>query len=118
MLIRPPDQNAFRDATIKYRIEGEHIYFDSIDFFRGDAIGLHGHGEMDFQSQIRLTFSPKVGRGELALPLVNEILRGASEQLMEIHVDGTLQDPKTRSRAPARREPGVAATAGRLQNRK
>ena len=29
--IRPPDQNAFSDATIDYRIEGEHIYFDRID---------------------------------------------------------------------------------------
>ena len=50
--IRPPDQNAFSDATIDYRIEGEHIYFDRIDF-HGDAISLRGKGEMDFQSADR-----------------------------------------------------------------
>ena len=51
--IRPPDQNAFSDAAINYRVEGEHIYFDRIDF-HGDAISLRGKGEMDFQSEIAL----------------------------------------------------------------
>jgi hypothetical protein len=92
--IRPPDQNAFSDATIDYRIEGEHIYFDRIDF-RGDAISLRGKGEMDWQSAIRLTFYTLVGRGELDLPLIKPLLRGASQQLVLIHVDGTLQEPKT-----------------------
>ncbi len=96
--IRPPDQNAFSAASINYRIEGEHIYFDRIDF-EGDAISLLGKGEMDFQSQIALTFSAKVGRGELDLPLVKQVFRGASEQLMLIHVDGPLQDPQTRKEA-------------------
>ena len=96
--IRPPDQNAFSDATIDYRIEGEHIYFDRIDF-HGDAISLRGKGEMDFQSQIALTFSAKVGRGEFDVPLVKQVFRGASEQLMLIHVDGPLQDPQTRKEA-------------------
>ena len=65
--IRPPDQNAFSDAAIDYRIEGEHIYFDRINF-HGDAISLRGKGEMNFQSQIGLTFYALVGRGELDLP--------------------------------------------------
>ena len=98
MSIRPPDQNAFSDATIDYRIEGEHIYFDRIDF-RGDAISLRGQGEMDFQSAIRLTFYALVGRGELDVPVVKQVFRGASQQLMCIHVDGTLQNPETRKEA-------------------
>jgi hypothetical protein len=96
--IRPPDQNAFSTASINYRIEGEHIYFDRIDF-EGDAISLLGKGQMDFQSQIALTFSAKVGRGEFDLPVVKQVFRGASEQLMLIHVDGPLQDPQTRKEA-------------------
>jgi hypothetical protein len=96
--IRPPDQNAFSAAGIDYRIEGEHIYFDRIDF-DGDAISLRGKGEMDFQSQIALTFSAKVGRGEFDLPVVKQVFRGASEQLMLIHIDGPLQDPQTRREA-------------------
>jgi hypothetical protein len=96
--IRPPQRNAFSDGAIVYRVEGEHVYFDQIDF-RGDAISLRGKGEMDFQSAIHLTFYATVGRGELELPLVNQVFRGASQQLMLIHVDGTLQKPETRKEA-------------------
>ncbi|MBU4273370.1 MAG: AsmA-like C-terminal domain-containing protein [Planctomycetes bacterium] len=96
--IRPPDQNAFSDGSVDYRIEGEHVYFDQIDF-RGDAISLRGKGEMDFQSAIKLTFYTIVGRGELELPVIKQVFRGASQQLMLIRVDGTLQNPKTRKEA-------------------
>jgi len=96
--VREPNQNAFSDAMIDYRIEGEHIYFDRI-IFRGDAISLRGQGEMDFQSAIRMTFYTLVGREELDVPIVKQLFRGASRQLMLIHVDGTLQDPKTRQEA-------------------
>ena len=51
---------------------------------------------MDFQTQLDLRFSTKVGRGELDLPLVNQFFKGASEQIMVIHVGGTLQNPETR----------------------
>jgi len=96
--IRPPDQNAFSTSDIDFRIQGEHIYFDRIDF-KGDAISLLGKGEMDFQKNIRLTFHAIVGRGELDLPLLKELFRGASQQIMLIHVGGTLHDPETRKEA-------------------
>ncbi len=54
--IRAPDRNAFSTASMDYRIEGEHIYLDRIDF-NGDAISLRGKGEMDFQSNVKLNFS-------------------------------------------------------------
>jgi len=92
--IRPPDQHAFSDATMNYRVEGGHIYFDRIDF-RGDAISLRGKGEMDFQSAIRLTFYALVGRGDWEVPVLKQVFHGASQQLMLIHVDGTLQSPQT-----------------------
>ena len=92
--IRPPDQHAFSDATMNYRVEGDHIYFDRIDF-RGDAISLRGKGEMDFQSAIRLTFYALVGRGDWEVPVLKQVFHGASQQLMLIHVDGTLQSPQT-----------------------
>jgi hypothetical protein len=96
--IRPPDQNAFSSAAIDYRIEGEHIYLDRVKF-DGDAISLQGKGEMDFQSQVALTFSAKVGRGDFDIPLVKQVFRGASEQLLLIHVDGPLQEPQVRKEA-------------------
>jgi hypothetical protein len=91
--IRPPDQNAFSAAVIDYRVEGEHIYFDHIDF-HGDAIGLRGKGEMNFQSQIALTFYATVGPAEWDVPIIKQVFRGASQQIMQIRVDGTLQNPE------------------------
>jgi hypothetical protein len=93
--IRPPDQNAFSDAEIDYRIVGEHVYFDRI-VFHGDAISLRGSGEMRPQSQIDLTFYALVGRGELEIPVVKQVLRAAAEQLLMIRVGGTLERPEPR----------------------
>lgn len=96
--IRAPDQNAFSDGSVAYRLEGEHIYFDRI-VFHGDAISLRGKGEMNLQSQIDLTFYTLVGRGELDVPIVKEVFRGASQQLMAIHVRGTVLNPETTQEA-------------------
>ncbi len=92
--IRMPDPNAFSTSDIDFRIQGEHIYFDQINF-KGDAISLFGKGEMNLQQDVRLTFHATVGRGELDVPIIKELFRGASQQIMLIHVDGTLQNPKT-----------------------
>jgi hypothetical protein len=108
--IHAPDRNAFSTSTIDYRIAGEHIYFPRIDF-NGDAISLLGTGEMTFQQAIKLTFHAIVGRGDRNLPILKEIFASASQQIMEIHVDGTLQNPRT-SREPF---PGVNKALQQLQ---
>jgi len=96
--VRQPDLNAFSRGEILFRIEGEHVYFDQMDF-RGDAISLLGKGEMDFQKNIRLTFHAIVGRGDLDVPVIKEIVGGASSQIMLIHARGTLADPVVRREA-------------------
>jgi hypothetical protein len=108
---RRPDRSAFSQSDIDFRIEGNHIYFDRIKF-TGDTMSLVGAGEMNFQSDIRLTLHAMVGRGERDLPLLHDLLGGASQQLMLIHVGGTLQNPETR-REPF---PGVARALQQLQS--
>lgn len=96
--IRLPDTKAFSSSDIEFRIEGEHVYFDRLDF-NGDAVSLLGKGEMDFQQNIRLTFHAILGRGEPTMPLVRELFSGAAKQIMLIHVNGTLQNPEMRREA-------------------
>ncbi|MDZ7620018.1 MAG: hypothetical protein U1E05_23705, partial [Patescibacteria group bacterium] len=96
--IRSPDRNAFSKSDIRFRVEGQHIYFDQIDF-GGDAISLLGKGEMDFQQNVRMTFHAIVGRGELGLPMLKQVMGGASQQIMLIHVTGNMQSPETRREA-------------------
>jgi hypothetical protein len=108
--VRAPDRNAFSNSTIDFRIAGEHVYFPRIDF-NGDAISLLGSGEMNFQQAIKLTFRAIVGRGDSNLPVLREIFASASQQIMEIHIDGTLQNPRT-TREPF---PGVNKALQQLQ---
>jgi hypothetical protein len=96
--VRAPDSTAFTTSDMRFRIEGEHIYVDQIDF-NGDAISLQGNGEVNFNKQIRLTFRSVVGRDETRMPFMRELLGGASQQIMLIHVDGTLDQPLTRREA-------------------
>ncbi|MEN6498555.1 MAG: AsmA-like C-terminal region-containing protein [Thermoguttaceae bacterium] len=93
--IREPDRTAFSESDIRFRVEGPHLYLDPINF-SGDAISLEGKGELDLQTNVRLRFRAQLGRNELHLPVLREVLGGASEQILILHVEGTLQDPVTR----------------------
>lgn len=92
--VRPPDTKAFSHSDIDYRLSGNHIYFDRIDF-HGDAISLLGKGEMNFNSELQLTFNAIVGRGDLGMPVMRELLGN----VVVVHVDGTIQAPQTRTEA-------------------
>jgi hypothetical protein len=89
---RPPDTTAFTSSEIDFRIQGEHLYLDRINF-NGDAISLKGHGEMNLDRQIDLKFYTLMGRGELPLPAVRAMLRLASRQILLIQATGTLEEP-------------------------
>ncbi len=93
-----PDTTAFSESYIDFRIHGGHIYFPQIDF-RGDVISLRGWGEMDFQSNIQLSFYPELGNSRLRVPIFSDLLGGATQQIMQIHVAGTLQDPRIQREA-------------------
>ena len=94
-----------------HHIEGEHIYQDRIDF-NGDAISLRGKGEMDFQSNVKMNFSTRVGQAELDLPVVRQIFR-ARQRTVPANICG--RHP-AKSRNPqgslSRRQPGPATIAG------
>ena len=84
--IKAPDPNAFSQSDIDFRIEGEHVYFDKLDF-KGDAISLLGKGEMNFQGgNTHMVLAATVGRADAGLPAlrnffperVNKSCRSAS----------------------------------------
>jgi hypothetical protein len=91
--IKAPDPNAFSESDVQFHIEGEHVYFDRLQF-NGDAISLAGKGEMDFQGDTRMVFTATVGRADAGLPVLRNFFTGASQQLMQIRVNGNLQNPE------------------------
>ena len=102
--IRQPDTTAFTSSEIDFRVQGEHVYLDRINF-NGDAVSLKGSGEMDLERRINLKFYSLVGPGELNLPIVRAVVRQASRQLLLIHVTGSLDQPQlTRDPLPLLKE--------------
>ena len=65
----------------------------------GDAVSLYGQGQMNFERQINLTFHSLGGNDDYRPALLRKVMGGASQQIMQIHVEGTLDHPVTRSEA-------------------
>lgn len=96
--LKLPDKNAFTKSDIAFHIDGEHVILKNIEF-SGDAISLVGDGEANLNTDINLKLQPIVGRSDLQLPAWKRLMSGASEQIMQIHVTGTLADPHPKREA-------------------
>ena len=87
--IQPPDRTAFTTSNIDFRIQGDDVVLDRIDF-SGDAISLKGKGWLNAQRQIDLKFYPLFGREEWHLPIFRPLVGETGRQFMLIEVTGTL----------------------------
>jgi hypothetical protein len=108
--VKAPDRTAFDSGLVDFRVEGPRAYLDTIEL-SGDAISLVGAGEIDLDSQIKLTFRPIMGESETQLPAMKRLLGGAGGQFLIVHVDGTLADPVSSTEA----FPTLAAAVQQLQ---
>ena len=91
-------RNAFSQSDVDFRVEGEHVYFDKLDF-KGDAISLLGKGEMNFQGDTSMVLAATVGRADTLLPALRNFFSRASQQVMQIRVSGNIQNPEIRQEA-------------------
>lgn len=98
LVIEPPDTNAFTNSDMDFRIEGDRIYFDRINF-NGNAISLKGRGEMSFQRDLNMNFYALVGRDEIWPTFLRAIRSETAKSLLLIQVAGTLDDPKLSRKA-------------------
>lgn len=95
--LKEVNRTAFSSGDMRFRIEGNHIYFDQIDFY-GDAFSLIGKGEMNFRQQVQLIFYSVVGRGEMNIPILSPLLHATGRQMMMIMMKGPLQNPEITQR--------------------
>ncbi len=96
--IKAPDPNAFSQSDIDFHVEGEHVYFDKLDF-KGDAISLLGKGEMNFQGDMHMVLAPTVGRADAGMPALRNFFSRVNQQAMQIRVSGNVQNPDIRQEA-------------------
>ena len=91
--VRLPDATAFTTGDVNFRVSGSYLYFDPINL-KGDAISLLGNGWANLDRQIQLNFFAVVGRDRINIPIISPLLVEASRQILEIRMDGSLDDPK------------------------
>jgi hypothetical protein len=88
-----PDENVFHDGWLKYYVSGDTLTFQQIDL-QGKAMSFIGGGRMDLRSkQLDVTLlagSPV----RLRVPLLTDLLQGATREVMQVQVSGTLQRPQ------------------------
>ncbi len=87
-----PDENVFHDGWLKYYLSRDMLTFQKIDL-QGKALSFIGGGRMDLGSRhvdvTLLAGSPL----RLRLPVLTDLLEGASRELMEVRITGTVQKP-------------------------
>lgn len=96
---KSPSATAFTESDIQFDIRGEHIVLKQINL-TGDAVNLTGFGDVKLDGQtnpIDLHFHTMVGKGNM--PILSAMMSEASQQILQIHVGGTLDNPESRTEA-------------------
>lgn len=88
-----PITSPFSEATMSYSIDGQRVIFEKISL-RSKEMMMQGSGHLDFDTKkVKLSFTtdnpnwPK-------LPIISDFLDPARNELLRIHVNGTLEEPK------------------------
>ncbi len=88
-----PQLSPFSEGTARYNVDGQRITFEQIQM-RSNTMVMGGSGWLDFGTKkVRMNFSTDNPNWP-TLPLVSDLLQGAKQELMQIQVRGTVQDPK------------------------
>ncbi len=95
---RTPDTTAFNRCDMQFNIQGEHVHFQQLNLL-GDAVSLYGRGETNFDRDLNLIFYSLVGRSEFQIPLLKNLVGQASQQILQLKVDGTWDHPESHSEA-------------------
>jgi hypothetical protein len=110
--LRNPDATAFTQSDIAFVLQAEHVYLERIDF-AGDAVSLQGRGYVNLmKDEVKLKFRTVLGNDAGRLNAVKQLLGGASQQILLLHVDGSLSNPQVRREA----FPGVNQMLEQLQS--
>jgi hypothetical protein len=88
------DKTKFDESNVDFQIHGEDIDLNRFEMI-GNRISLIGNGKMNLEQEIDLNFFTVAGRNRINIPILTDLLRAGSQQILWIRVDGTLQNPKT-----------------------
>jgi hypothetical protein len=82
----------FEEATTRYAIDGQQVVFDQI-VLKSKSMTMTGDGQLDFAAKRVSLWFVTDNATLVNLPLVGALIRGAKQELLRIHVSGTIDQP-------------------------
>jgi hypothetical protein len=84
--------DSFNRAGLRYSVQGDKVNLETIDLRSKDNV-MQGNGWIDFgQKTVSMNLTTSGGAGD-AVPIFGDLLRNARQDLLQVRVRGTLQDP-------------------------
>ena len=87
-----PLSSPFEEATTRYAIDGQQVVFDQI-VLKSKSMTMTGDGQLDFAAKRVSLWFVTDNATLVNLPLVGALIRGAKQELLRIHVSGTIDQP-------------------------
>ena len=88
-----PTSAPFNQATARYVVDGRRVTFEQLQM-RGDNLVMGGNGWLDFGTKrVRMNFTTDNPR-MAGVPVLHDLWQGAKNELLQIQVRGTVQDPQ------------------------
>jgi hypothetical protein len=88
-----PISSPFERASADYSVQGQRVTLEKIQI-SGQSMSMQGEGHLDFATkQVELIFTTD-NPGWLNVPIVGSMWNKAQNELMRIHVKGSISSPK------------------------
>ncbi|MDO4586937.1 MAG: AsmA-like C-terminal domain-containing protein [Planctomycetia bacterium] len=103
--VREPDRTAFNSSAIDFRVFGNRLCLDRV-ILEGNSLTLFGNGWLTLEEKVHLidlTMNSRLGNTKNQIPVLSDVLGGATDQISQIRIEGPLSDPVIR----ADRFPGI-----------
>lgn len=91
MRVRNAAPDVFSSSDIDLTIEGPYVNLDRFDL-HGESLSMKGRGWISLDRRLNLQFYTILGGENRWLPLVRPLVGQASQQLLQITADGTLDN--------------------------
>ncbi len=88
-----PTTSPFNQITTRYALEGQKVEFEDIDLKSND-VSMTGSGEMDFSKRTVSLWLATTNPTLVALPILGPLISGANQELLRVHIKGTIEQPK------------------------
>jgi hypothetical protein len=88
-----PINQPFKRATASYSLVGNRMTLEGVDL-SAEGMRMSGRGVLDFgKGTVSMAFTTDAGTW-MQIPIVKDLVQGARDELLQIRIKGSLQQPK------------------------